>query len=128
MSGLIRICGGALIAAGCAFLLKESSKSASVGAAVIGLTVIMGTVFSELLSVISPLKDALGESGASDYADIMLKGLGIGITVKVTSDICLDMGEKGIADCIELAGRAEILLLCMPILLKMLDSIKELLL
>lgn len=127
MIGLLRICGGALIAAGCAFLLKESSKGGAVSAAIIGLTVIMGTVITGFLSVITPLKEAVSDSGASDYVNIMLKGLGIGITVKLTSDICSDLGEKGIADCVELAGRTELLILCMPILIKILNSVKELL-
>ena len=127
MSTLIRICGGAIIASGCALLLKESSKSASACAAIIGLAVLMGSVLTELFSVISPLKEMLGQSGALDYASIMLKGLGVGITVKLTCDICCDMGEKGISDCVELAGRAEILILCLPVLTKMLSSVKELL-
>jgi stage III sporulation protein AD len=128
MSSLIKICGGAIIAAVCAFTLKEGARETSVGAALIGLSVILGTVLSEFLSVISPLKEAMSESGASTYADIMLKGLGVAITVKVTTDVCTDLGEKGLSDCVELAGKAEILLLCMPILTKMLDSVKELLL
>ncbi len=127
MSGLLKICGGALIAAGCAFLIKESSKGGAVSAAIIGLTVIMGTVLTGLFSVISPLKEAMSENGVSDYVNVMFKGLGIGITVKLTSDICSDLGESGIADCVELAGRTEILILCMPILIKILNSVKELL-
>ena len=127
MSALIKICGGALIAAGCAFLLKESSKGASVSAAMIGLTVLMGTVLTGIISVISPLKELMNESGLSEYMSVMLKGLGIGITVKLTTDICSDMGENGIADCVELAGRTEILILCMPILMRILGSFKELL-
>ena len=123
----MRVCGGAIIAVVCTFTLKESSKSASLGAALIGLCVIMGTVLSGSIAVILPLTEAMRESGASDYIGIMLKGLGIGITVRITGDICTDLGEKSIGDCVELAGRLEMLLLCMPILTKMLDSVKELL-
>ena len=128
MSELFKICGGAVIAAVCAFFLKESSKTAAVSAAALGLTVLMGTVVGRLLTVLSPLKQLFGTNGANEYMTVMLKGLGIGMTVRITSDICKDMGENGLSGCIELAGKAEILILCFPILAKIVTSVRELLL
>ena len=46
----------------------------------------------------------------------MIKALGVAVAVEITSDICKDAGENAIAERVSLFGRAEILILAIPMI------------
>ncbi len=56
------------------------------------------------------------------YFGYLVKALGIGIVVQTTADICADAGESALASKIELLGRAELLLLALPLLRDLLTA------
>ena len=66
-------------------------------------------------------------SGAEEWISLPLKGLGIAFLTQVCADICRDSGEGGIASGVELVGKIEILLLCLPLLERILALARELL-
>ena len=126
MSELIKICGGALVAAVCAFIVKGSGGSER-GVVLISLSVLLGTVLSRLITALSPLNEMVNESGMGAYASVMLKCLGICLIVKTVSDICSGLNQESLAGAVTLCGKAEILVLCLPIIKGSLESIRELL-
>ena len=94
----------------------------------IGIAVAIGVM---ALSVITPLvtyinslfsSTSLGEWGGS-----VLKALGIAIVVQIAADICRDCGESSAASGVELIGKLEILLLCLPIIKSILETVREVL-
>ena len=70
--------------------------------------------------------DALGGiielGGIEDIANTAIKIIGIGYVYGVASDICLDLGERGIALTVLGAGRVEILLLALPSVIKVVEG------
>ncbi len=62
----------------------------------------------------------------ADYAAIMLKGLGVAVITRICSSVCRESGRGGIAEYVELAGRLEILLLCLPLMSRILSAASEL--
>ena len=94
----------------------------------IGAVVLFGIL---LLSSIEPLLTFLSDlstrAGASQYVEIILKGLGIVILTQICSDICKDSGEGTLAGHIETVGKLELLLLCIPLIEEILGTAERLL-
>lgn len=58
----------------------------------------------------------LGENETiSPYTTLLLKALGVGYVVKIGSDACRDLGAQDTAEKLELCGKAELLLMAMPL-------------
>ena len=93
----------------------------------IGAVILFG-IF--LLSSIEPLltffSDLSTRAGASQYVEIILKGLGIVILTQICSDICRDSGEGTLAGNIETVGKLELLLLCIPLIEEILGTAERL--
>ncbi len=62
----------------------------------------------------------------SEYAELMLKGLGVAVITRICASVCREAGRGGIADYVELAGRLEILLLCLPLMSRIIGAASEL--
>ena len=94
----------------------------------LALTVVFaGAILSLSVPLVSYLREMTSQAGLSAYAALLVKALGIAILTQCASDICRDAGESGVANGVELAGKAEILLLCLPLLGEIFASVKELL-
>ena len=63
----------------------------------------------------------------NDYAAVMLKGLGAATLTHVCSSVCRECGRASLAEYVELAGRLEILLLCLPLISSILQTAGKLL-
>lgn len=63
----------------------------------------------------------------SVYITTMLKGLGVAFLSEICAGICRDFGKSTLADGVELAGKLEIVLLCVPMITKIVGTASELL-
>lgn len=79
---------------------------------------------SPLLSFCSSL--AL-DAGVEDAFSVLLRGAGIALLCRLSSSICRECGETSLAEGVELFGKIEILLLCLPLLSEILSLSKALL-
>ncbi len=68
---------------------------------------------SPLVSCLSGLSRWDGIGG---YAEIMIKALGIAVLTQCCSELCRECGENAAATGVELTGKVEILLLCLPLM------------
>lgn len=127
MTVLLKICACALVGAICAMTLKGSIKTVAVAVAGFASLLIFGAAITRFSGAIESVNETMKESNVADYGKVMLKALGVGIVVNTVGGICRDMGENSISSGVELAGKIEILLICLPIITDMLSLIKELL-
>ena len=119
MNDILRIGGTALCGAMLAILMKhtrpEFSPIVSAAASVI--------LLSSAIITLSPLADYIRSLTKNTvfggYVGVLLKSLGITLASSSVSDICRDMGEGSIASKVELAAKAEIMLLSMPLVERM---------
>ena len=81
----------------------------------------MGDIFSQLQDLLT------GLSGQSELTEIVLKALGICIVAELGSQCCLDAGETAIATKVELAAKAALVLMSIPIFQTLLEVAGELL-
>ncbi len=127
MTVLFKLCGCALIGAICALTIKSSNKSLAVTVALFSSLLILGAVIARFSSAVETVTNIMNESNMASYGKVMLKSLGVGIVVNTVGSICRDMGETSLSNGVELAGKIEILLICLPIITETLSMIKELL-
>lgn len=107
-------------------LIKRSNKEYALLAAV-------GTCVLILLSAIEQLEPALsqlqGLSGAEgflgDILPILVKTAGIAIVGQLVSRICKDAGESALSYSVELAAKAAILVVSLPLFTRIFEYLEE---
>ncbi|MBQ8311215.1 MAG: hypothetical protein IJX80_09425 [Clostridia bacterium] len=124
---LIKICMLALMGITMTMVIKQW-KSDFLPLIRVGLLLLFVAV---LLTTATPIFDYLREltntEGISEHASLLFRGLGIALLTQIASQICRECGESGIADGVELTGKIELLLLCIPLMNEILELSKELL-
>ena len=116
MSDSIRICAVALIVISSVAVIKQISSNF-----VFPLRAAATVVFSSLLllsatPVIEYINELFSLTGFSRYASVILRGFGIALLSQGCASVCRDCGEGNVASLVELAGKIEIFILCMPLI------------
>lgn len=111
----LKICGGALLCA-VAIVLLRSVKSELLPLQWTGTVVLCGAALLLWQPVLVWLGELCSSAGVHEQAALLLKGLGVAVLTQLCADLCRQSGEAALANGVETAGRAEILLLCLPML------------
>ncbi len=122
---MIKLCGVAVIAVTLTVMIKEMKRGIGTLVGIAALLTLFFAIMSKYGEAITGISELTRENGLGRYSTLMIKALGIGTAVKITSDICRDFGEGGIAGGIELAGKLEILLLALPFISELLSAITD---
>lgn len=125
MTTLLPLCGIVLITAISSLLLKKSHVGQACLVGSVGLLLLFSPILTRYQEAAETIHTVLLDTDFAAYGQLMLKALGIGLTVKFTADTCRDMGEETLAGGLELAGKLEILLLCLPLCREMLTMLQE---
>lgn len=124
---LIKLCMVAVLGLAVALIVKQW-KSDFLPLIRVGLTVLFGVV---VLTAASPLLAYVRELSSlpavSEYAEVLFKAMGIAVLSDVCAGICRECGENGIATGVELVGKVELLLLCLPLIGQILSTARTLL-
>ncbi len=125
---VLRICGGAILAAVCLLVVRGLDKNGISSA----VSVCIGAAFAlTALWAAKPILETVRSFGAlyfdNVYADLLLRAMGIGIVVQLTADTVRDAGEGALADRVETVGRALLLGVGMPLYREMLSLAGKLL-
>lgn len=112
----LKMCGLVLCALIVCIVFKNLKSEFSL---LIRITITVGISLISL-ALIEPLFSFIDEISKSTavygYLPTLIKALGIALAVQITSDICKDAGEGALSERIELFGKAEILLLSIPLI------------
>lgn len=122
----LRLCGVAILAVICASVIKPLASGILPSA-----RAATGIVLSlSLLALAGPAVEYVttlsSTAGFEKYASPILKGCGIAAISHGCAAICRDSGEGAVAEYVELAGKLEILLLCLPLMEEVLSVAREL--
>lgn len=125
ITALIVLC---IIAALLALSLRgqrpEFAMLLSLGCGLFVLLYLLG----QMKDIFSGLEDILsGLSGQSELTTIILKALGVCIVAELGSQCCRDAGETAIAAKVELAAKAALVMMSMPVFASLLEMAGELL-
>ena len=80
--------------------------------------------FTAILTVMERLQGYLGDS--FQYLSLLFKAVGAAYICEFCSGICKDAGYGGVAGQVETMGKMYILLIGMPVLFALMESIQEL--
>jgi stage III sporulation protein AD len=129
MGTFLSVVGLALAALFAVLLLKQSSLpplavllSLGVGALILlRLLPLLG----EIITVFRRLAE---ESGLSQlYLSVILKIIAVSYVAEFAAGLCRDAGESALATKIELAGKVVVIVLAVPIIVNILDSVVSIL-
>lgn len=82
------------------------------------------TMLRPSITAISELTDAAGLD--SGYATTLLKALAVCYITQLSADCCRDAGETAIASKLELAGRAAVLAVSLPVFAQLAELVTKL--
>ena len=109
----LKMCGGALLLA-VAIVLIKSAGGMTLPLQWTGNVLLVGAAFLMLAPFLSWVSEVCQGAGVGEQAALLFKGLGVAILTQLCADFCRQSGEGHLAGSVELAGKAEILLLCVP--------------
>ena len=105
-------------------LLKELGFRGATLVLLLGTVSVVGVAVLSLGGIFSILPGVDGESG--EYAEAMLKIVGVGYIFGICSDVCAELGEVSLGNAVCLFGRIEILTLAMPFVKRIVEKGVEL--
>lgn len=113
---------GALLAVLLKQYCREQSMMLSLGVCII--------VFAGAVSIISPVMERLTllftQSGLDEsYISLVFKATAICFITQITSDLCRDSGENAVASVMELWGRVSVMLISVPLIESIVESITD---
>ncbi|MBR6562901.1 MAG: hypothetical protein IKK70_03070 [Clostridia bacterium] len=124
---VLAVCGFAVASAMAISLIRQlRPELASLASAIAGVALLVAVIDS-LAPFIAYVKGIAAEQGIESYFAVMLKALAISCACRMSADICRDCGEASLASRVELAGKAGIVLLSLPIITSLLELAKDML-
>ena len=115
-TGVLQICGCAVLAAVCLLVLRGLDKTGMSGAVSVCLGCIFTLAAVRAAAPVLQLLRRLGNPYLGDaYASVLWRSMAIGITVQLTADTVRDAGEGALADRVETVGRAVLLCIGIPL-------------
>lgn len=125
---VLRYCGLILLASFIAMLLSElNGTMARLARACVGACIFCALVSSVYPSV-KLLRELICETPLADTCETLFKALGVALAVEVCADACRDAGESSLASKLELVGKAELILLAIPLVRELMECARGLLL
>lgn len=125
---IISLAGVGIISAVLCVILRKHSPDAALGVSIACGVIVLFAVMKMLapsVEALSALADSAGISG--DFAAVMLKALAVCYITQLSADACRDAGESAIASKLELAGRAAIVLITLPVFTALAEEVTKLL-
>ena len=116
-----------IIAALCALLIKKSNQEMGLVAAIAATAVICIAAAELFGSIFDVIHYAISRTGLSSAVFMpIVKCVGIAIVVNISSGLCKDAGQSGIASAVDLLGAAAAVFTALPLIKSLIEMIGEL--
>lgn len=112
--------GAAILAAWLKSIKQEYSLWILLGAGIF-LSVFVAGKLEAIVEELRFLQTYVSNYGP--YVKLLLKIIGITYLAEISADLCKDAGANALASQIELFGKLSILVLCMPVMTSLLETI-----
>ncbi len=126
MDGVVKVLCGALIAVILGLALRQQGKDVALllSIAVCCMVVAVGVSYlTPVLEFVQQLNSSTGIN--SDFLQILLKSVGIGLVAEIAGLICTDAGNAALAKTIQILAAAVILWLALPLMRALLELIQK---
>lgn len=122
---LVRILGVAVLTAVLGLILREAGGKWTTAVSLAGGAVLLLWLMLRYGEVITFLLGLPGGEAVSEALSLCLRVVGLAAVTEVTAGVCRDLGEVGLSTKVEWCGRAEILVVCLPTLSRVLNLATE---
>ena len=123
---ILRICGVGVLCSVICVALGRLVGGVGVAVRLGGLALIFGCAVALLYEICEKVT-AIGDGMGGEYVALMIKGLGIVTLGRICADVCRDCGESSVASAVETCVRLTVLILALPTVMKLLQSVELLL-
>lgn len=122
-----QIVGFALIVTVLGVVLRKISPEVSVQLTILAVVTIFLLLLDKIKIVIDLLQNLADQAGINSYyLVIVLKIVGIAYVAEFGAEICKDAGEGALALKVEMAAKIAVLILAIPVILAILESLVRL--
>lgn len=122
MDTVVKIAGVCICSVCASLIIGDRYRGAailcSVTAFISAVCFLLGGAISD---TVSALESIYGGTYFNEYAGVLIKALGIAYITCAASEVCTAAGEGMLARIIGIGGRAELLILCVPMITKLLN-------
>ncbi|MBR5486317.1 MAG: stage III sporulation protein AD [Oscillospiraceae bacterium] len=124
---IMAVCGVGVVTAAILTLLRQYKPEYAVPASAAAGIVILSIMLSSIIPLVRELKDMFSTAGMnSNYAQVLLKALGVCFITQLACDVCRDAGENAVASKLEMSGKVAVLLMSFPLFKNLLDIVVSL--
>ncbi len=124
MDIVIKAAAIAVVSALCILLIKKSNQELGLAAALAAAAVICFAAVRLFESILELVRYTILQTGLSSALFLpIIKCVGIAVVVNVTSGLCKDAGQSGIASALEMLGSAAALFTALPLIYSLLETI-----
>ena len=124
--GALKICAAILVGAICFSVVKKVYSGFDLPMKITATAVFFGAVLALAVPLFSYVGTLMSGSALSDWQSLLFGAFGTALVSHVTAEICRDCGENSLAGFAELAGKVEILVLCLPLVKTILEEVEAL--
>ena len=122
----LRICAAALLAVICFSVVRKVNSGFDMPLKVTAAVVFFGVIIAATIPLFAYLSELVKNSALGTWQGILFGAFGIALLSHLTAEICRECGEGAIGGYVELAGKAEILILCLPLVKELLAEVEGL--
>ncbi|MFA6947649.1 MAG: stage III sporulation AC/AD family protein [Eubacteriales bacterium] len=115
MNELIKVLGTSMCAVAVIILLRQTKSDIAVIVALAAAIMITAFALSRVAGPIAELCASASQSISGEYMSALLKALAVCCVGGIAVDVCRDAGEGAIASRVELACRAELCVIAVPL-------------
>lgn len=127
---LMKVFGISLICLTLSLILRRWSGEVGVivkAAAVVVMASLCLVALSPAISFVGRLADRAAATGVSEGVGVLMRAMAVAFLTHVCASVCRDCGEATLASYVEMAGKAEMLILSLPLIENILDTVTKLL-
>lgn len=121
------IAGIGILAAVLCIIVRQYKPEMAMGISIVCGILILTAVITMLAPGVAAISDLTSAAGLDNaYAEILLKALAVCYITQLSADCCRDAGESAIAGKIELAGKAAIVVISLPVFSALAELVTDL--
>lgn len=121
MDTVVKIAGVCICAVCASLIIGDRHRGAAILCTIAAFVSAACFCLGEVSDTVAFLEGIYAGTYFNEYAGVLIKALGIAYITCASSEVCTAAGEGTLARMIGIGGRAELLVLCIPMITKLLN-------
>ncbi len=126
MENIISIVIFVLVSSVLIIILKGYNSGIAFMLTIACVVILLLMLLPTLISLIDSLQ-GVSDLVSQGYFDVVIKAVGISMLTQLTSELCIDAGQRSMSSIVQLTGKVAIIASAFPLLAELLDQIMAIL-